>query len=561
MSAITTCKVNCLDCHRCVRSCPVKAIGINQGQAVLIEDKCVLCGKCVVECPQKAKQVVTQIDAVKYAISAGRRVVLSLAPSFAAAFSDNSLAQLVDKILELGFSAVEETAVGAEVVSCFYAQMLKKADKPVISACCPVVVNVIKKYYPQLVANLAPVVSPMQAHARLLKHRYGADTMVVFAGPCIAKIAEKDEKGSQVEAVITFEELKTWLGEGSLVHRAGLPVKHASARARHYPVVGGILNSFTRSEYTAANLIAVDGLTACIEVFAGLLSGDIAPAFIEALACSHGCINGPVNGTDKCSPAKRLRILEFAAHGTSAVKALPADIDFRREHREEPYNEYIPGDEEIIRILERTGKYSKDDEKNCGGCGFSTCREKAIAVCQGLTTIETCVPYMRSKAESFGNIIVDNSIDAIIVVNTKMVIEEFNPAAEALFGCGKERMKGRRLTDIMDCSQIIAASKTGGKVTDSRVEVPATGAVTSQMIIPVLEHDLILIVLTDITLQEKQAQEAEIIKRQTVEKASEIIKRQMQVAQEIAGLLGETTAETKAALLEVMGLLKETEDR
>jgi len=233
---------------------------------------------------------------------------------------------------------------------------------------------------------------------------------------------------------------------------------------------------------------------------------------------------------------------------------------FYRRHAAAPVKETMPSEEEIRQVLKQTGKYTKADEKNCGACGFNSCREKAISVCQGLTTIDTCVPYMRSKAESFANIIVDNSLNAIIVVNTGMVIQEFNPAAEKMFNLGKEMAKGRMLTEFMDCSGIAAAALSGEKVLDRRVEVAVSGVVVSQKIIPVSEHGLVIIVMTDITAQEKQARELAQMKIQTVEKASEIINKQMQVAQEIAGLLGETTAETKAALFELMGLLSAKEE-
>lgn len=559
MKTITTQKANCQDCHRCLRACPVKAIGIEKGQARVIEDKCVLCGRCVVECPQKAKQVEDQIAEVKEAINAGRQVFLSLAPSFVAAFPEYSPEQLWERLLGLGFSAVEETAVGAEGVSRVYSRLLETSDKPVISACCPVIVNTVKKYYPQLVGNLAPVMSPMQVHACLLKERFGKDAMVVFAGPCIAKLGEKDEECSQVDAVITFEQLKCWLAEpgNRPLSSNRLLNKKASRGARHYPVAGGILKSFTRSEHTAADIVAVDGLDKCMAVFDALNRGEIAPKFIEALACSGGCIDGPACGTDKCSPVKRQRVLEFAAAEHNPESHAEEDTGaFHREHVADPVNERSPSEEEIRQVLQQTGKYTKGDEKNCGACGFNTCREKAIAVCQGLTTTDTCVPYMRSKAESFANIIVDNSLNAIIVVNAKLEIQEFNPAAEKMFGLWKEMVRCRSLSELMDCSDIAAAAEAGEKITDRRVVVAASGIVAKQKVIPVEEHDLIIIVMTDITAQEKHFRELEQMKNQTVAKASEIIEKQMHVAQEIAGLLGETTAETKAALLELMDLLK-----
>ncbi len=556
MKTITTQKANCRDCHRCMRSCPLKAVGIVNGQARLIDEKCVLCGRCVVECPQGAKQVTSEVPAVKKAIADGCFVAISLAPSFVAAFPEFTLPQLAARLGGLGISLVEETAVGAEEVSRFYSRLLTTAEKPVISACCPVVVNVVAKYYPDLIGNLAPVDSPMLVHAKMLKHRLGDGAFVVFAGPCIAKLAESRAPESLVDAAITFRQLREWLAEANAGDNAPpAAATPAPGPVRYYPIAGGILKSFVRSESTATDIIAVDGLDNCLEVLAALRKGEITPRFIEALACSGGCINGPASGCADSVPAKRLKVAEFAAAGDARRHNSPAGLDFSRRHTQAPVQEYIPPESRIREVLRQTGKYSKEDEKNCGACGFNSCREKAIAVCQGLTEIDTCVPYMRSKAESLANFIVQHSLNAIIVVDRKMIVQEFNPAAEKMLNRQQEIIKGGKLSEVLDCREISAAIGRGEKLTDWRVNI-AVGTIVNQTIIPVPEHDLAIIVLTDITAQEKNARELEQMKLQTVEKATEIINKQMHVAQEIAGLLGETTAETKAALLELVSLLK-----
>jgi len=559
MKTITTQKVNCRDCHRCMRSCPLKAIGIVEGQAQLIEKKCVLCGRCVVECPQGAKQVESQLPAVIAAIATGRFVALSLAPSFIAAFPEYTLPALAARLSRLGFSLIEETAVGAEQVSRHYSRLLANAVKPVVSACCPVVINIITKYYPELVGNLAPVASPMLVHAKLLKHRYGDDIFTVFAGPCIAKLDESRQDGSLMDAAITFRQLREWLvqtADPSAAAETAPATEGEAARglARYYPIAGGILKSFVRIESTATDIISVDGLENCLEVFAALRKGEIAPRFVEALACTGGCINGPASGCTDSVPAKRLKVAQFAAAGPRR-RTVSSGLDFTRRHVAAPVREYMPSESRIREVLRQTGKYSKEDEKNCGACGFNSCRDKAIAVCQGITEINTCVPYMRSKAESLANLIVQHSLNAIIVVDSKMTVQEFNPAAAKMLNGRQEITKGGRLSQVLDCSDIITAVEAGRKVANQRLDI-ASGAVVSRTVIPVPEHDLAIVVLTDITAQERNARELEQMKLQTVEKATEIINKQMHVAQEIAGLLGETTAETKAAVLELVSLLK-----
>lgn len=562
MKSITTLKVNCKDCHRCVRSCPVKAIGIDKGQARVVENRCIVCGRCVTECPQKAKQVKNQVLEIKNKIAYGYKVVMSLAPSFISSFPEYQGDELIQAIKNLGFTDVEETAIGAEIVSAHYSRMLEESNEPVISACCPVVVNVIKTYYPELVKNIAPVVSPMVAHGKVIKQRSGNDTYVVFAGPCVAKIGEAEKDADSIDAVITFEQLRQWLTES---RHNNFTEKRMSAepqgRGRYFPISGGILKSFMDHDETDTEIITVDGIENCMETFDALIKGDISPRFIEALACSGGCIGGPVSGNQQCMAAKRRQVINYAKSNSQETELdYNSALSFTRIHQAMPVEYPLPTEAEIADILSQTGKTTAADEKNCGACGYNSCRDKAIAVFQGLAENDMCVPYMRSKAESFANIIVTNSLNAIIVVDQRMIMQDFNPAAQTMFDWGREMATGMNLGEIMDCSHFVYAAKSGNKVVGKRIEYVHYGLVTEQMIIPVPKHDVIIAIITNVTEQEKKLKELELMKLETIKKATQVIDKQMHVAQEIAGLLGETTAETKSALLEVIWLLKGKEE-
>ncbi len=560
---ITTQKVNCQDCHRCVRSCPVKAIGIESGHASVVLDKCILCGKCVVECPQQAKQVENQLEIVKKALADGKKVAFSIAPSFVTAFADLSFGQLRTLLKDFGACAVEETAVGAAAVSEIYSSLLATTDYPVISCCCPVVTRLVEKYYPNLTHNLAPVVSPMIAHGRILKEKLGTETFVVFIGPCIAKIAEgrdADLVGS-IDAVLTFEHLQQWLA-GIDLRQDSIPEDNAAldtpGPSRFFPITGGILKSFTEHDETDTDVITVHGLQNCMEVFECLSNWEISPRFVEALACDGGCIGGPGIPVHDGTPVKRAKVVNFARQATDSHLNISLPLDsLSRHHIPAPILSMEPSEIEIREILAKTAKFNKADEKNCGACGYSTCREKAIAVWQGLAEVDMCIPYMKSKAESFSNMVMDNSLNAIIVVDENMIIQEFNPASEKMFGHRVDLVKGTSLARIMDCSDLMYAVETQEKLAARRVEYPERSLITEQMILPIREHKMVILIITDISDREKQNRELQKVKLETIDKAAEIINRQMHVAQEIAGLLGETTGETKAALLDLVGLLKE----
>ncbi|WP_346354141.1 [Fe-Fe] hydrogenase large subunit C-terminal domain-containing protein [Azotosporobacter soli] len=562
MQIIKTQKVNCRDCHRCVRSCPVKAIGINGGQARVIDERCILCGRCVVECPQKAKTVLDEREKIHQAMAAGKKVVISLAPSFAANFDFVDFTDFKKELLQLGFSDVFETAVGADIVAQSYRNMVEKRTRPVISACCPIVVKLICNYYPELVSSLAPVVSPMIAHAKLLREQQGEDIFIVFAGPCIGKIDEAQSISGTVDAVITFERLKEWMLQitPNLIKQSIL-LEHDKSSARTFPLPGGILQ--TMGYRDDSQFIAVDGIENVMAVLSSMSNGEIEPAFIEMLACSGGCVGGPVNSNKQCWPIKKGKVNEFIAAreqtGYSNSQMNLSAENFSRTHTAATLDSPMPKESEIRAILQRCGKNALEDQKNCGACGYNSCREKAIAVFQGLAETDMCVPYMRSKAESLANMVVENSPNAIIVVDESMLVQEANPTAYRMF-TGNMFEKGDSLLRVFDCTDIVKAIQLEQRIIGKRVEYTEYGLVAEQTVVPLKEHGFVLVVFADVTEQEKRDREWERMKFETMEKATEIINRQMKVAQEIAGLLGETTAETKAALLELTWLLRGKED-
>ena len=163
-------KSNCKDCYKCIRNCPVKAISFAEDQAQIIPSECILCGQCFVVCPQNAKEIRQDTSKVRAAIGAGKKVYASIAPSFITDFEVGGIEDMAKALYALGFTAVEETAIGAEIVSKEYDRMMERGEQPVIiSSCCPTVNSLIQKYHPTVLPYLAHVLSPMQAHGKLIR--------------------------------------------------------------------------------------------------------------------------------------------------------------------------------------------------------------------------------------------------------------------------------------------------------------------------------------------------------------------------------------------------------
>lgn len=197
------------------------------------------------------------------------------------------------------------------------------------------------------------------------------------------------------------------------------------------------------------------------------------------------------------------------------------------------------------------GKNTPEDERNCEGCGYKSCRDKARAVLAGMSVPEMCVPNMRAKAESSANIIVRSTPNAIIVLDEEMRVLDYNPAAERLFREIPFR-KGLELQQHMDIRPYETALQRKVTEKEARISYPRWGLVTRQITIPLGETGHVMGIITDITEMEREQEQVRKMKEEVVSKAREVLNRQMTVAQTIAGLLGETTADTKATLLELL---------
>lgn len=572
MSTIRFKAANCKNCYKCIRSCPVKAISFKNEQAQIMEQNCILCGNCLQVCPQNAKSVVDDVDKVKDFIKNGDKVYLSLAPSYAAGFAVKNINQMYAALKKLGFFHIEETAIGAARVSLEYDKLISEHKmKNIITTACPVVVSLVEKYYPELLSMLAPVVSPMLAHVKMMRKLYGNDIKVVFTGPCLAKKEEyRDfQNDNLVDAVLTFEELQRWMDDEGINFddlNDAESCEYGQMDSRIYPVPGGILKTL-KSKSSKYKYMGIDGAEQCMKILDSLKSGRISDYFIEMNSCKGGCINGPCiklpEGGLLEARDRVLKGIDFSAAHENISKLYDVEVDLSKKFfdRSKPYD--IPDEATIREILSKIGKFSPEDELNCGGCGYSSCREKAIAVYNNKAELHMCLPYMRERAESISNIVISATPNGIIALDRNLDIQELNSAAREMFSLNEQDYKGCSIYEILDCPDFETVRDTGEDILNRKYCYERFGVTVEQSILYAEEHNTIIIIMKDITDEEKQQHYMQKMRSDAVDIAQNVINKQMTVAQEIASLLGETTAETKVTLTRLKKLIasEDGEDR
>lgn len=549
---------NCRHCYKCVRNCSVKAISVRNEQAHIIREACIHCGHCLEVCPQNAKTFASDMERVKGYLKQGMRTIISLAPSYLGVLEYERPGQVVDALQKLGFFEVRETAEGAALVTREYQKLLREGTmENLITTCCPSVNDLIEKYYPTLTKYMTPVVSPMIAHGRLIKKIYGEDVKVVFLGPCIAKKEEAvgDERVfGAIDAILTFEELGGWLkAEGITISECEeKPFGNPDPKInRIYPVGGGIVKSVMEQNVMedTYHKLYVDGLDDCMELFESMERGELSHCFIEANVCDGGCIKGPASDRWQNSFVKARVQIETQVEHAAASEEIPyGEIPMQKTFFDRSQHEQLPTEEELTALLQAIGKYKKEDELNCGACGYSTCRAKATAVFQGKAELGMCLPYAIAQAESMSNIVLDVTPNLIFVIDDEMRIRECNRMAQQYLGVSREEALERYIFEFIETEDIEQVLRTKQSIMNKKIDLPQIHLKAEEKIVYISNLTSVLVIYQDITKEEQAKEKRYHLKMETIEAAQKVIDKQMMVAQEIAGLLGETTAETKVTL-------------
>ncbi len=547
-NCLTLKKSNCKNCYKCIRNCPVKAIRFSGNQAHIIGNECILCGHCFVVCPQNAKEIVDGTEKARVLLQSGAPVIASLAPSFVANYDGVGIEAVRRALKKLGFADVEETAVGATIVKTEYERMLREEDRDVvITSCCHSVNLLIQKYFPALLPYLADVLSPMQAHCKDIKKRIpGAKT--VFIGPCVAKKDEADYYEGLVDAVLTFEELTNWLRAEHVELEREMDVTEES-RARLFPTTGGVLKTMEQG-INGYTYLALDGVENCIAALRDIESGSIHRCLIEMSACVGSCIGGPVmEKYHSTSPIKDyVAVSDYAGTHDFAVDQ-PDSLHLKKHFSVIERRLAKPSESEIAAVLRQMGKSKLSDELNCGSCGYNSCREKAIAIIQGKAESSMCLPFLKDKAESFSDTIVNNTPNGLIVLNENLEVQQINNAARKIMNIrAASDVLGEPVVRVLDPTLFLTVKNSGRTVRDRRTYLAEYKKYVEQTVVYDPDSRMLIGIMRDITDEEADREKKARINKRTVEVADSVVEKQMRIVQEIASLLGETAAETKIAL-------------
>jgi len=552
---IYTVETECQDCYKCVRHCPVKAIKVGNGHATVVPELCIACGHCVEICPAHAKKVRDDSLTAKELIKNKEAVYVSLAPSWISDFENFSAPKIITALKQLGFTGVSETALGAQAVSASVATMLKDHNHgALISSACPVVVDYIRKYQADFVPAITKFLSPALAHASILRHTYGKDIAVVFIGPCIAKKNEADRHPELIDTALTFNELREWFGRENINFDNIISndnetfIPEPAEEGAIYPIGGGMNKTLEIiPEFKDIILSDLDGLEN-IKLALDDLNPELVkdPVFIEALACHGGCVHGP--GVQHKSPGlvERLRVIgNCRLPETSPEREYNVNITDTQNADKVQDREVTL--QELQQALRSIGKTTPEDELNCGGCGYDSCRNFATALVLKKAESSMCVSFMRKNAQKKANALLRTIPSGVVIIDQNLELIECNRRFAEIFGNAtvqifdaKPGMNGADLKRLVPFYDLFTKCLNSGKDI-YRNSYRMDNRLLDITIFSIEANEVAGAVIADVT-------NTELRREQIAKRASEVINKNLNTVQDIACKLGEHMAETEILL-------------
>lgn len=409
----------CINCFACVRVCPVKAIEVTaeKNYAVILPNRCIGCGSCLNICPVNAISYKSSKNEVKSLLKEGGKIAAIVAPSISGEFEDiTDYRKFVQMIKSLGFNYVCEVTFGIDLIAKEYKKLFDNfKGKYFITSVCPVVVSNVEKFHPEIVNNLAPIVSPMIATAKVIHKEYGNDTKVVYIGPCIQNKEEAllyDDDG-KVDSVLTFAELRELFDEFEIKESKfeysdfDEPIGYKGSLL---PIANGLLQAENIDEdLLTGKIITTEGRNNMIDALSEFEGNAETISRHFNLFYCDGCLMGPGTSRGGQKFIRRTKVVNYA---NKRLKSFKRDIWEKNiaKHSEHKFNCSFkaddqrmspPPEENVYEVLKAIGKENMNSDSGCEACGYSSCRDFAVAVASGLAHADMCLNYTLKNRKDY----------------------------------------------------------------------------------------------------------------------------------------------------------------
>ncbi len=501
---------NCTDCYKCFKNCPVGAIVFVKDRITVMENECIFCGACLSPCNQIKKGVNSKMQSVKDEIAGGKKVV-----AIVSATNDF----LTSSLKSLGFYDVYDCSKSAHLMMEEYMKIAREGgQKNVITTYCPSVRLMVTRHYPHLIKYLAPLTTIPTLAARLYRKEKKADVIFAYIDGCVSARG-LIKKGGEIDYILSYDDIEKWFWD--LEQDFTFP-DECKAQYLENSLRSAVSNT-SRYSY-----IKLDGAERCRD---GLqkLDNTIKGYFIDLKMCaSH-----PYE--------KKTRMNYIYGMNGNGADVSDTFADESRKKRTVAHSE-------VVKVLHSIGKVKGKDQLNCERCGYESCKDFAKAIALGRAERRRCLPFIKERGDTTTDVIIQNTPNGVLVLNQKMEVISFNKSAQNILKHFQKSLKNQNINDILECDDFNLVMQTKKDILHKKVIYNSAQLILEQSLLCIERFESYVFIIKNITNEEYQTEKIMKAKEDTVLVAQKVIDKQMRVAQEIASLLGETTAETKVAL-------------
>lgn len=588
----------CKLCYSCVRTCPAKAIRVHDGVFDILDNLCISCGSCTTVCFQNAIITRSDKESVKRLLEKRNDVIAIVAPSISGEFSDiTDYRSFVGMFKSLGFAHVNEISFGADLVALQYLKLFQEfRGRYYISSYCPAVIYYIEKYYPELIRNLAPIVTPAVATAKVLRKIHGYDVPIVLITPCFAAKRESDinrQRDSVIDYVLSFQEIRQMFAEAQITENS-VPFSEFDPPIAHkgslFPISRGMLQAVDINEdLLTGRILCTTGRENCISAIQEFKDHVEIKQHLDILYCD-GCIMGPGMSKGGGKYLRRSLVINYVEkrlknfvreQWEDEIKTY-SELDLSRSFNKEDNQKPVSPDENTIKnILHKIGKSTKEEIIGCSACGYENCREFAKSIFFGYASPEMCRQYvyekMRKSVEKLaltneelsntkaklitseqkakaGEAMAEEVSEslrsmlkkipmAIVMVNKNMRIIQTNQQFVNMFAdkrLSPEELENKDIAFFLPFCKLFE-NLFFAKADSLKRDYDYNDKIYSIYVFNIQKDEIAGAIINDMS-------NPEILKTEVIEKAQDIIKKNMETVQQVAYLLGESTAKTEQML-------------
>lgn len=382
MKPIAKCtQKKCVQCIKCLKSCPVNAISIVNHQVHINEEECIYCDVCIKECTSRILKV-ENVHVSETLHQHDHNVILIPTSLLSDMKSYDEFQRICAAILKLGF---DEIVQYSDIEGFLYKKAIQESREKEgiwLMPFCPTINRLIEKNYPTLYDHILPYDYPVEIAARLIRKKTKGKNVGIYSlCECVGKMTlAKYPFGNEESAIdyaMTISHIFPKINKNKNEDRHLINMNKYGVKSNVEDLFGN----------RSLSVISVEGLNQTKSLLELLEFDRIHHVDLIAMyACYQGCIGGYYLWSNPYEGCYNIESM-MDHYSKELIDLKEDDYVIQRQfnrHEMESIKEKMDRFMKVNEILEQLPQF------DCGACGFANCRALAQGVVDGKVNIEIC---------------------------------------------------------------------------------------------------------------------------------------------------------------------------